>query len=91
MQCYTGTISKREKLQKEVRRMRAYSKYISIVTAGILAGFAMFSGELVLISLLSLNPVLVMYLVAGGAGAAAGVLTIIQQRLSGSRKKAGVR
>lgn len=71
--------------------MRAYSKYISIVTAGILAGFAMFSGELVLISLLSLNPVLVMYLVAGGAGAAAGVLTIIQQRLSGSRKKAGVR
>ncbi|MDD6692280.1 MAG: hypothetical protein PUE63_10690 [Lachnospiraceae bacterium] len=59
--------------------MRAYSKYITLVVSAVLFGVAMFAGELVLISLFSLNPILVSYLVAGAAGCVA--LTLNHFRL----------
>lgn len=69
--------------------MRAYSKYITLVVSAVLFGAAMFAGELFLISLFSLNPILVSYLVAGAAGGVA--IALNQVRLLAPSKSRKVR
>ena len=69
--------------------MRAYSKYITLVVSAILFGVVLFVGELFLISLLSLNPILVSYLVAGVAGGEA--LALNQVRLLAPTRSGKVR